>query len=155
MVECAKLYPERVLPIKYEDLVESPVSVIRNVEQYLDIELSQSEMNNFSNVSFSGEMGDPTGQKEYKRISTQSVMRWHQQICNPLRKKWCQNYLKAIPEQDLRLAGYDKSELIQSLDELEFSLKSVPSDLFRMSFGAVYNIVRHFLLHGKQNIILR
>ena len=45
--------------------------------------------------------------------------------------------------------GYDLEALLKSLDEVNVSYKTIPSDILRLAYGAVYTGSKRFLLNGR------
>jgi len=129
---------DKCLTVKYEVFLEKPMLELKRIGDYLGIELDEQVLVDFSEVSFEGKMGDPTGTKEYNQISTTPVEKWKKILCNPWRKWWCKRYLTWLGKERLAIMGYDFSTLISELDEIPFSLKYFFSDLVRSFFGVLY-----------------
>jgi len=127
----------RRFAIKYEDLVVDPESSLVRLERYLNLEDSLN-LDTFSTVKLKGLMGDPTGIKKYRSISTKSLDGWKSIISNPWRKHWCRRYLEWIGEERLSFMGYELKELLAELDRAPNRWMGVVPDFFYSLYGELY-----------------
>lgn len=119
---------ENGLAVQYESFLLSPEKELSRIAEYLDLELDPAVLSNFSDVSFQGELGDPTGSKNYSTVNTAPLEKWKTVIKNPLRKRWCRNYLTWLGETRLKLMGYDLEHLLHELESCEMTTENWFSD---------------------------
>jgi len=144
LIDCYQPHSKRILAIQYESFLRSPEMELARIAEYLDLKFDPDVLANFSRVSFSGKLGDPTGAKNYRTVDTAPLEKWKTVINNPLRKMWCRRYLRWIGEDRLKIMGYDLSELSQELDSAGMSLSNVFADSIKMT-----------ILNDKIKIILK
>ena len=149
MTESYIKHRNNILSIKYEDLVESMESNMLDVYNYLDLEVIDGKHEGFSNVNFSGMMGDPTGVKNYKKISQEPLEKWKKTLCNPLRKAWCRRYLKMIGPDKLETMGYDLNVLIKEINAIPFCSRKIFSDICMMAFGVFFCMFEPNIMRDK------
>lgn len=125
-------HPEKMLAIQYEHFLQSPEQELARIAEYLELEFDSAVLKNFSQVSFSGKLGDPTGVENYAAVDTAPLEKWKVVINNPLRKMWCRRYLRWLGEERLKVMGYDLNELMRELDSTGTSLTNLIPDIFRM-----------------------
>lgn len=140
---------DRVLGVKYEDLLESPEQTLQRICAYLDLPFQQKMIEDFQSVDLEGDMGDPTGAKIYKSISAKPLNKWKDSLRNPIRKSWCKKYLHWLGRERLATIGYDQEELIKELQSAPFSLKRTGGDVMRIAYGFVYQLMELRLLQDK------
>ncbi len=140
---------DRVLGINYEDLLEAPEQTTQKICEYLDLPFQIKMIEDFQSVDLQGDMGDPTGTKNYKSISAKPLNKWKESLRNPIRKSWCKKYLNWLGKERLASIGYDQEELLTELKSARFSLKRMGGDMMRISYGFVYQFVELRLLQDK------
>lgn len=118
----------KVLAIQYESLLRTPEKELSRIAEYLGLQLDPGVLGRFSQVSFKGKMGDPTGVKNYQAVDTAPLDKWKKVINNPLRKMWCRRYLHWLGEDRLKVMGYDLDELLLELNTTGLSLKYLYAD---------------------------
>ena len=126
------------LSVSYESLIDNPEGELLRIGDYLGLVITEKSLDAFGSVSFKGKMGDPTGVKNYSRLSDQPFSKWKAQICNPWRKWWCKRYLNWLGHDKLQIMGYDLSSLLTELEEVPLGYKYFLSDLFRAAYGVIY-----------------
>lgn len=114
MAELQDIYKERLIILRYEDLVEGDEEVWKQVFFNLDLEFNSDYLASFSSKKLTG-MADPTGQHRHKTLSTSSVSGWVNDFCNPLRKNWGYQYLDTLGKDTLEKAGFQIEELKEML----------------------------------------
>lgn len=128
----------RITTLRFEDFVSRPESACRQILEYLELPFEDSMLANFSTVELQGRMGDPTGVREYKSISTRSLDKWKTTLNNPLRRHWARRYLKWIGPDRLSAMGYSLAELEQELNDAPTTMSHIGSDMARMLYGRLY-----------------
>jgi Sulfotransferase family len=122
----------RAHAVRYEDLLMDDQHHWRALMNYLEIEFDPNALSSFSEVELNGRMGDPTGPKRYKALSSEPTQKWKRTLANPLRKEWCRRYLRYLGDERLALMGYDRRQLTAALDAEPTSMSSVASDIVRL-----------------------
>ena len=138
MVRTYKKYSGRSISLKYEDLVREPRKSLAMIFDYIGVSCDAHDIDGFIEVKMKGSMGDPTGVKKYKNISTETLNKWRRTICNPWRKWWCKKYIMSLDDEMMDLMGYDKKEILSDLDSLRVGVESLFSDLFYFAAGKFY-----------------
>lgn len=138
-----------VLSINYEEFVEHPNKQIERIGEYLGLELNTVASDNISSVLMKGEMGDSTGVRKYQSISSDSIDSWKSTICNPLRKRWCKNYLNWLGPKRLKLIGYDYVDLMKQLNDLPFGFKHLFNDVLYSVYGVIYSFFSLHIIRDK------
>ena len=122
----------QALTIQYESLLQSPEKELSRIAEYLELKFDSGLLKNFSQVTFTGSLGDPTGVKNYQEVDTEPLEKWKTVINNPLRKMWCRRYLGWLGEERLKIMGYDFEELLRDLDSTEITLSNLLLDIVSM-----------------------
>jgi hypothetical protein len=126
-------HPEKTLAIQYESFLTSTEKELIRIAEYLELKIDPDVLKTFSQISFRGKLGDPTGVKNYQAVDTAPLEKWKTVINNPLRKMWCRRYLRWLGEERLKIMGYDLKELLRELDSTEMTLRNLFSDIVRMT----------------------
>jgi hypothetical protein len=147
LVEAYRENQDRVVSVRYEDLVINPHDEWKKIFTYLDLPFNDEILINFTELQFKGRMGDTAN---YQTLSREPLNKWKQVLRNPVRKAWCKRYLRWLGEERLKIMGYSMEELISELNDVESSPKNIGSDIMRISFGFIYfsldfRILRHKL----------
>ncbi len=132
LIDAYQAHSERSLAINYENFLLSPGKELSRIAEYLELEFDPKLLKDFSQTSFRGEFGDPTGIKAYSEIDRSPLEKWKEVINNPLRKMWCRRYLRWHGEDRLKMMGYDLSELLRELESSRLTLSNLLSDSIRM-----------------------
>lgn len=85
-------FKDRICEVRYEDLVVNTSDELKRVGRYLEIQNLESVVNKPLVSSNSGRLGDPTGIKKFKTVSTESLNAWIDVFDNFHRKKWAMRY---------------------------------------------------------------
>ena len=149
LIEAYKKYSNQVYSVKYENLLSTPEDELQSLCKYLDLSYNDELLSNFSNTKLQGTHGDPTGIIQYNYINKEPIEKWKKTIKNPIRKAWCQYYLKWIGEERLREIGYNLDELLTEIKGIPFTIDMFHSDLLNISRGTTYNTVKNLLLRHK------
>lgn len=130
--------PERIFAVRFESFIIEPKKITEDIFSHLGLSNNNDATNYFSKINLQGRMGDPTGVKQYQKISEDSLEKWKNVFNNPLRKYWAKNYLASISNETFNAMGYDPAVLKRELQELPFKLKHSASDIPRMLYGKHY-----------------
>lgn len=133
LIDSYQSHSEKVMAIQYESFLRCPEKELSRIADYLELKFDPDVLKNFSQVSFSGKFGDPTGAKSYRVVDPAPLEKWKTVINNPLRKMWCRRYLRWLGEERLRIMGYDLNELFRDLDSTGMSLRNLFMDSIKMT----------------------
>ncbi|HJR97365.1 MAG TPA: sulfotransferase [Actinomycetota bacterium] len=128
LVDAYGSHRDSTIAVRYEDLVGDPARTWPRIFEYLDLPYADDLLTTFSGVRLEGSMGDPTGVDRYSTISTEPLEKWRSTLANPYRKRWCRGYLRWVGAERLAVMGYDFGALLEQLDEIGTSPRSVASD---------------------------
>lgn len=149
LIKAYEGHSDRVISVNYESLLLSPEESCASICSYLELPFFQEMVEDFHSVNLKGEMGDPTGVKAYKSISSKPLEKWKKSIKNPLRKRWCTSYLNWLGEERLQTMGYDLSSLLDEVKTIPFSLSGLHSDLYLSLYGEMYQFLELRLFQDK------
>jgi len=138
LVDAYERLEQKILAVRFEDIVSEPEAQCRKVFDYLDLPYDANVTTAFSEVRLKGRLGDPTGVSRYKTITTQSLNKWKTTFANPLRKSWGRRYLTWIGASRLNMMGYRMEDLLRELDEIPSSTNRLLSDVGRMGYGRYF-----------------
>jgi len=134
LIDSYRNNPEKYLAIQNEHFLKQPEKELKRISEYLGIEIDTDILNNFSEVKFDGKMGDTYGVKNYNAVDEAPLEKWKQTINNPLRKRWCRNYLQWLGKERLAVMGYDLDELLSEIDATEMTTRNLFADLKCIAF---------------------
>lgn len=138
--------------VQYEDLLVNPETTCLQLFNYLGLSFDPAWLKNLANVRMKGRLGDAVGTNKYRTMSSEPLEKWRFTLSNPVRKAWCQNYLRWIGAQRLSLMGYNLDLLLNELNTVPVNLKGVGSDIFHLINGVVKCAVEpHIIKHKVQN----
>lgn len=123
-----------VLQVRYEELVEDPVTVTGRIWAYLglDPELVAGEL-----PTIGGLMGDKK-QASSQQVNTASLHGWAAIYNTPLRRRWAREYLRTLGDDRLSYMGYSTDELLGSLNAASTNVAQVLRDVPRLAYGTAY-----------------
>ena len=149
LVAAYEKFKDRVLALRYEDLVKDPDQTLKSIFAYLDLPFDPGVKTTFSQVQLKGRTGDYVGAGQYKKLSQDPLHKWIHIMANPLRKAWCQRYLKYIGRERLAIMGYDLDVLKAKVRTMPLTLNYLPSDILRMPYGAAFRLLEGRILKHK------
>ncbi len=135
LVRAMSLPAKHKLVLRYEDLLQSPHETVRRLSALLELDLDEDILRKFSGIRMHGQMGDPAGARKYTELSIAPMDKWKETLATPLRRRWARQYLNWIGSKRLEAMGYDFSELMQALNELEMQVFDIFSDSARLLYG--------------------
>lgn len=127
-------FDDRILSIRYEDMVTSEEAIVERLEKYLGLNIA-NHLNKLSKMNLKGSLGDKSGIEEYKEVSPKSIEKWRSNICNIYRKVWVINYLKWIGRERLGRAGYDYDNIVAEVRNIKVGWRFFFSDVARSGYG--------------------
>jgi len=137
LIEAYTKYEDRVVSIRYEDIVAEPTESIEQLSEYLSLpDLGEvfSALRSLGTIDAPGR-GDPTGQYKYKHVSQESLNTWKTTLANPVRKRWAKQYIDWIGEANLQLMGYSLNDIQSELRAAPLRLQYTASDILRRAYG--------------------
>lgn len=138
LLAVAKDYPDSMMVLRYEDLVEDSESAVSKIFSYLELDRPEDALDCFAKTKLEGNLGDRTGLAAYSRLSAEPLHKWQRTLAGPVRRNWALRYLDWIGEENLSFMGYDYGELKGQLSQLPSPWKGVPSDLVRFIYSNAY-----------------
>lgn len=144
-----------ILPIRYEDMVNKPQAILKELEEYLGLNYSGIHLEKFMSVNLSGNRGDSSAFGKYRTITTDSVEKWKNVLSNPWRKYRCRSYLRWIGKRRLKVIGYDLDELIKELNGVPTRWSGMMSDMFYSLYGLIYCAFELKILKDKVRTVMK
>jgi hypothetical protein len=147
LVDAYLLHEDRVVAVRYEDLVADPDHEVRRVLRYLGLPEEDTGVDRFQDVELRNrEYWDPTGPAKYDRVSTGSVDEWKLVMANPLRRAWARRYVRWIGRERLAVMGYELDAVLAEIDSVPFGSRRLASDAAAAAAGYARRRVRSRLL---------
>ena len=155
LVDTCREAREKACAVRYEDVINSPETAFAKLFSYLELPFDAGSLEKFESVKFSGRLGDPTGTREYRSLSSEPLDKWKNVLDNLLRKTWARRYLQWIGEERLALMGYDLGKLLEELRGSGSTGARLGSDLLRMIYGSLYAAAEVTVFRRKIRAMLR
>lgn len=105
----------RAFGVRYEDLIGGDVEPWQRLTAYLGLDFSPDSLSQFPQVQLNGRHGDPTGTRLYSAVSREPLDKWRRCIRTPVRRLWCERYLRWLGPELLAAMGYDLDRLLADL----------------------------------------
>ncbi len=142
LVAARGLDPTRSHALRFEDAISGDRDTWQALMRYLEVDFDEDALTRFDEVEIEGRMGDPTGRRAYRALSSDPMEKWKTTLANPVRREWCRRYLRFLGGDRLASMGYDQRLLLADLDALPRSLDGVGPDLWRAARGIVREPIR-------------
>ncbi|MEM7622028.1 MAG: sulfotransferase [Planctomycetota bacterium] len=159
LVEAYRQNKDRACGVRFEDVIDRPADELRRAAGYLGADDSDATIDQmlegFASVKFSGNLGDPTGRKNYQSLSREPLEKWKRFVCNGLRKRWCRRYLNDLGEDLLGTMGYDIAELHRELDGVSTTSRFFMKDLIAQPRNTLKLRFKSAVLDGRIQRVLR
>jgi len=132
---------DRVLLIKYENLVKNPNDQIKKINQYLNLQ-NKINTNNLNTSNLRGTMGDSFLPSTFDKDMINDNKNWINFYDSIYRKIWAKRFLKKIGQKNLEIMGYNESELFKQIKSKK-TLKIISfKDIIGYLQYRLYEIVR-------------
>jgi Sulfotransferase family len=131
LVETYDRERNRAYGVNFESLASGDAATWRGLTDYLGLEFDPGALTRFNEIELPGRMGDPTGRRRYRKLSSEPHEKWRQTLASPLRREWCRRYLRVLGRERLEVMGFDLDTLLANLEELDASYEAVAPDLWR------------------------
>lgn len=146
--EAAGRFADRAVVVTYEDLVTRPESTLRFVTEYLDLDFEDHMVDGYQDVSFSGSMGDRTGDAKYRAVQSGSLGRWRSVLTTHTRVRFARRYVRWLGPDVLRTFGVSAADLEEELRAMRGSVRGSLTDAFWLASSTLArrlagNVVRH------------
>lgn len=128
----ANRHEDKILQIRYEDLVAAPKPELQKVASHLHIKTFEDISEKSLPPSTGGKLGDQTGRVKYSEITRTSLDQWQSSIDNWYRRRWLREYFSGERSSFLAALGY-------TLDE---KLMQGPPNLIRGSLDCWHSMMR-------------
>jgi hypothetical protein len=115
---------------------------MRRVTEFLEIDFDPTVLTRFTDISFKGQLADPTGSEQYQTVSSEPLARWKQYFADPLSKRWARRYIDWLGEENLREMGYPREQLLAELKEPPLKLRCFARNAVGMALDVVRVAVR-------------
>lgn len=148
LVAAYEKYANQACAVRYEDLIANPEQEFQRIFTYLELPFDLEVLTQFTNVKLN-KLGDQSNRDLYQTLSKEPLEKWKGVMVNPLRKAWCQRYLRWIGQERLAVMGYNLNELLAELNAIPFSFRFMGSDLWWMPYGMAYPILEGRIIKHK------
>lgn len=131
---------ERMLAVRYEDLVHDPEEQCARLFRFLELEYAGGASAAFGQVELAGSLGDPTPTGSRSTVANDTTDAWVDSVANPIRRGWYRKYLRWIGRERLNSMGYDFDILEGQVSDSPRRMKSMLSDALWLSGGRWFDI---------------
>jgi hypothetical protein len=149
LVRAYEAHADRVWAVRYEDLITRPDETWPALFAHLELDYDAGPLARFKNVVLAGRFGDQIGGGRYDALSTEPLDKWRSVLTNPLRRAWCDRYLRWIGAHRLELMGYRLDELRTELRNTSVHLQGLAPDLLRLLRGAAIGLFELKMMKDK------
>jgi hypothetical protein len=132
----------RAHAVKFEDVVSGAGETWTELMRYLGMEFDPGALDSFAGVDLVGRMGDPTGRRRYRALSTEPQEKWRKTLANPVRREWARRYIRFLGEERLASMGYDRAQLLAELDSERGGSEFLAQDSWRALKGIAKEPIR-------------
>lgn len=151
LVEGVKLIGNQSLTFQYEDLINHPHMILKNICNYLEIDFRESMLENFSSRLPASGMGDQTGERSYQNIDDRSLNKWKETIITPFRKKKILDYVSNLNDDIFETQRYSKDSILNDILSVEVPNKVSFRDYFDVVIDNVSRIAKPNIWLGEEN----
>ncbi|MDX1611060.1 MAG: sulfotransferase [Candidatus Thermoplasmatota archaeon] len=141
LISTAEALGSRCIELRFEDLVSRSEKELSRLQKFLELQ-GQMSLDDAPVIGGGEGMGDPTGPKHYRTISSEPVAKWERTLATPLRRRWAQAYLDRLGDRTLQRMGYDPADLRSRLSDLPWDPRGVALDARDLVSSLAYEIRR-------------
>ena len=149
LIQAAEDEPARLCPVRYEDLIETPEAAWPRVFAHLGLAYERDALDRFGTIDLDARVGDQTGRRRYDRPSAEPLTKWRAALHNPLRRRWCERYLRWIGSERLLVMGYRLDDLLRDLHHVPASWSGLGRDLISATRGAAFGALELRMMKDK------
>lgn len=146
LVRAFEGWGDRIHAVRFEDLLSPGADSWHSLFEHLGIDFDPSLLSSFPEVQLRGRMGDHAGRRRYGSISQEPLSKWRTTLSNPLRKAWAKRYIEWIGRDRLAAMGYSYDELVESLNSIKTTSKSLGSDVVWFPVNVAEGLVRRSIV---------
>lgn len=140
---------DRFVAVRYEDLVVDPESVAERLLDALGLDWEPRVVADFDRTTLVGSMGDKQGVRAYQAVSAAPLDKWKQTLTSPIRKAWCQRYLRWIGQERLAVMGYDLDEIQDELTAIPTRVGTSADDAMLLVKGSLWSVFEPRIARAK------
>jgi hypothetical protein len=135
LLEAYRANEQKVVSIRYEDLVAQPHTEVDRLLGYLELPLDTTLVDRFPELEMKNRgFWDPHAQR-YDGVSHELVDKWKSIMTNPIRKAWCRRYLRWLGADRLASMGYRIEELLAEVNAMPSDMRWLRSDIGHVLAG--------------------
>lgn len=143
-----KKYSNKSFVVHYENLVNQPEKLIKELCDYLEIEYHSTILEKFGKINIKGIMGDKKCYNSDK-IFKDSIYKWKKFFATPLRKKFAKNYLNYLGEEVISIMGYDYKSIMREIEDIKSVPKYFLKDILSIMRHKIYGIFEYNIIKDK------
>lgn len=144
---------DRVVTVRYEDLVGDPERELGRIGEHLGLELDVDRATReFDQIPVPGRLGDHWGAARFDQVSAAPLDEWQTHYNSPVRRLWARRYLDWVGDDRLRLMGYDRADLLGQIAGQRGG--RIFSDAVRAVYGSLYVRVNTSILDHRASSLL-
>ena len=150
LVHLVERRSDRVIQVRYEDLVAEPIATLTALFAALGLEFDPGVLERFADLQLEGRVQDPNVTSSgFETLRSDRTEQWKTVLANPFRRRWARRYLRWLGSDRLAVMGYDLDLLVDAIDELPTSAEFLASDLIDMPADPIRRLVEFPLLAMK------
>lgn len=137
LIESYERHRDRAFSIRYEDVAGGDLDRLEALFAYVGLPWDPSVVARFAQVDLRGRLGDPTGIQRYGSLSREPLEKWQRTLASPVRRWWCDRYLRWLGRERLAVAGFDLDKLTADLHEVPVDYGPAAGDMMNLGRLAV------------------
>lgn len=143
LANACKSLGDKALIVQYENFVKDPEVIIKEICNYLEIDFEDKMINEFSKQDTKGRHGDPTGAKEYKKISSNSLHKWKSTFTSTYMFNYLKNYVDELDKLGIfESYNYDKKTIQDEMNNIDVKFKSSISDRYKHFRSDMFRLLK-------------
>ncbi|TYP00050.1 sulfotransferase family protein [Geothermobacter ehrlichii] len=111
----SRSHEDEICEVRYEDLVVNPAAELKRIGEYLGWDGLEEVLRTPLISSAGGSLGDPTGVKKFKTVSSSNLNKWEELYNNWYRRCWARRYFRGERLAAMRQYGYELPEGISGM----------------------------------------
>lgn len=113
-----ELIKDKAIKINYEEFIVKPEEHLRDIFEYLELEYDETILANFDPKKLAGRHMDKNAIEYGNKIVSSTTEKWKTVFNTSYRKKILHNYVSSLDKENLRIMGYDKTEILEEINNL-------------------------------------
>ena len=128
---------DRVVALRYEDLVQDPDRELARIGEHLGLDLDTDRAtSDFDRIPVPDDIGDRWGAARFDEVSSAPLDEWPSHYNTPVRRVWARRYHDWLGDERLAVMGYDRADLLARIEGQTGG--RLLSDAVRAVYGSVY-----------------